>query len=53
MDLLYLLVTYGYYANLKDIHDLMQLLPHILNGMNDKPSIQATPEQVDEFKKVY
>ena len=52
IDLLYLLVKYGYYANLGDISNLMPLLLSLLNGMNDKPSIQASKEEIDEFNKV-
>ena len=52
IDLLYLLVKYGYYANLGDISNLMPLLQSLLNGMNDKPSIQASKEEIDEFNKV-
>lgn len=52
MDLLYLLVKYGYYANLDDIGNLMPLLLSLLKGMNDKPSIQASEEEIENFKKV-
>ena len=52
IDLLYLLVKYGYYANLGDISNLMPLLLSLLNGMNDKPSIQASKEEIDEFNEV-
>ena len=52
IDLLYLLVKYGYYANLGDISNLMPFLLSLLNGMNDKPSIQASKEETDEFKEV-
>ena len=52
IDLLHLLVTYGYYANLDDIRDLMSLLLSLLDGMTDKPSIQAETPQIKEFNEV-
>lgn len=52
IDLLYLLVKYGYYANLDDISSLMPLLLSSLDGMNDQPSIQASKDETDDFKKV-
>ena len=53
MDLLYLLVKYGYYANMNDINNLMPPLLSLLNGTNDKPFIQAGIEDIEEFTKVH
>ena len=52
LDLLYLLVKYGYYADLKDINALMPPLISLLNGMNDKPFPNASDEQSISFRKV-
>lgn len=52
IDLLHLLVKYGYYANLADIENLMPLLISLLDGSNDKPSIQASKEEHKDFTKV-
>ena len=52
LDLLYLLVKYGYYADLKDINVLMPPLTSLLNGMNDKPFPNASDEQSISFRKV-
>ena len=52
LDLLYLLVKYGYYANLNDINMLMPPLISLLNGMNDKPFLNASDEQSIPFRKV-
>ena len=52
LDLLYLLVKYGYYADLKDINVLMPPLISLLNGMNDKPFPNASDEQSVSFRKV-
>jgi len=52
IDLLYLLVKYGYYANLDDIDKLMPSLLSLLNGKNDKPSIQADKEETKNFSEV-
>ena len=52
LDLLYLLVKYGYYADLKDINVLMPPLISLLNGMNDKPFPNASDEQSISFRKV-
>ena len=53
MDLLYLLVKYGYYANLSDISNLMPLLLSLLDGTNDKPSRQPNEEETKEFTEVH
>ena len=53
LNLLYLLVKYGYYANLRDIHALMEPLISLLNGMNDKPFLGASSENVSHCSKVY
>ena len=52
LDLLYLLVKYGYYADLNDINILMPPLISLLNGMNDKPFPNASDEQSIPFRKV-
>ena len=52
LDLLYLLVKYGYYADLGDINVLMPPLISLLNGMNDKPFPNASDEQSVSFRKV-
>ena len=52
LDLLYLLVKYGYYADLSDINVLMPPLISLLNGMNDKPFPNASDEQSVSFRKV-
>ena len=49
IDLLHLLVKYGYYANSNDINNLMPLLLSLLDGSDDRPSAQANEE---EFRKV-
>ena len=51
LDLLYLLVKYGYYADLNDINVLMPPLISLLNGMNDKPFLDASDEQSIHFRK--
>ena len=53
LDLLYMLVKYGYYADLKDINALMPPLLSLLNGMNDKPFPDASDEQSIHFRKVH
>ena len=53
LDLLYLLVKYGYYADLDDINVLMPPLISLLNGMNDKPFPGASDEQSIQFTKVF
>ena len=52
LDLLYLLVKYGYYADLGDINVLMPPLISLLNGMNDKPFPNASDELSVSFRKV-
>ena len=52
LDLLYLLVKYGYYADLGDINVLMPPLTSLLNGMNDKLFPNASDEQSVSFRKV-
>ena len=48
VDLLYLLIKYGYYANVGDINSLMPPLLYLLDGKNDKPSTQAPKEEIKE-----
>lgn len=52
LGLLYILVKYGYYADLNDINVLMPPLLSLLNGMNDKPFPDASDEQSIHFRKV-
>jgi len=52
LDLLYLLVKYGYYADLNDINVLMPPLISLLNGMNDKPFPNASDDQSALFRMV-
>jgi len=52
LDLLYLLVKYGYYADLDDINVLMPPLISLLNGMNDKPFPNASDDQSKTFRMV-
>ena len=53
LNLLYLLVKYGYYANLNDIRALMEPLISLLNGKNDKSHSGANSENFSGFNKVY
>ena len=52
LELLYLLVKYGYYSNLKDVNELIPALISLLNGMNDKPFPDASDEESISFRKV-
>ena len=52
LDLLYLLVKYGYYANLNDINALIPSLISLLNGKNDKPFPDANDDQSYPFREV-
>ena len=52
LDLLYLLVKYGYYANLKDINALIPSLVSLLDGKNDKPFPEANDDQSKPFREV-
>ena len=52
LNLLYLLVKYGYYANLNDINALIPSLVSLLNGKNDKPSPGANSDQSMPFREV-
>ena len=53
LDLLYLLVKYGYYADLNDIHELMPHLVSLMNGMNDKPFRGASTDHSAQFRMVF
>ena len=53
LDLLYLLVKYGYYADLNDIHELMPHLVSLMNGMNDKPFQRASTDHSAQFRMVF
>ena len=48
-----MLVKYGYYANLNDIHALMEPLISLLNGKNDKSHSGANSENFSGFNKVH
>ena len=52
LDLLYLLVKYGYYANLNDINALIPSLVSLLDGKNDKPYPGANGEKSVLFRQV-
>jgi len=52
LDLLYLLVKYGYYAAIDDINALIVPLVSLLNGMNDKLFPNATTEENNLFTMV-
>ena len=52
LELLYLLVKYGYYSNLEDIKALMPSLISLLDGGNDKPFRNANNEQSFQFRMV-
>ena len=50
MKLLYLLVKYGYYANMGDINDLMRPLLSLLK--DDQPRCGETDEKSEEIMQV-
>ena len=52
LELLYLLVRYGYYSNSEDINALMPSLITLLNGKKDKPFRGANDEQSESFRTV-
>ena len=52
LDLLYLLVKYGYYDDLKDIKELIPPLVSLLNGVNDKPYPGANDVESGSFREV-
>ena len=52
LDLLYLLVKYGYYADMEDIKVLMPPLISLLNGKNDKPYLEANASETSKFTNV-
>lgn len=52
LDLLYLLVKYGYYASLIDINELISHLMSLLNGVTDKPYSDAGNEQSVSYREV-
>ncbi|XP_065909470.1 inositol 1,4,5-trisphosphate-gated calcium channel ITPR1-like [Dysidea avara] len=49
LNLLFLLVKYGYYADINDINALITPLLSLLNGKNDKEFPYATPDENDHF----
>ena len=52
LDLLYLLVKYGYYDDLDDINALIPLLMSLLNGKNDKPFPGANDDESVSYREV-
>ena len=52
LELLYLLVRYGYYSNSEDINALMPSLITLLNGEKDKPFPGANDTQSIPFRMV-
>ena len=52
LDLLYLLVKFGYYDDLDDIKDLIPPLMSLLNGKNDKPFPKANVDVGSSFQTV-
>ena len=52
LDLLYLLVKYGYYDDLDDINALIPSLVSLLNGKNDKPFVGANDDQSVLYREV-
>ena len=52
LELLYLLVRYGYYSNSEDISALMPSLITLLNGEKDKPFPDANDEESKSFRMV-
>ena len=52
LDLLYLLVKYGYYDDLDDINALIPSLVSLLNGKNDKPFVGANSDESVSYREV-
>ena len=52
LDLLYLLVKYGYYDDIKDINELIPSLVSLLDGKNDKLFPEANSNESDLFRRV-
>ena len=52
LDLLYLLVKYGYYDDIQDINALIIPLVSLLNGKNDKPYPEANDTQSSLYRMV-
>ena len=52
LNLLYLLVKYGYYANLNDINALIPSLMSLLDGKNDKRIPEANSKESALFRQV-
>ena len=52
LDLLFLLVKYGYYDDLDDINALIPSLVSLLNGKNDTPFPNANDEQSITYRQV-
>lgn len=52
LDLLYLLVKFGYYDDFDDIKELIRPLMSLLEGINDKPFPEANYDESRLFRKV-
>ena len=52
LDLLYLLVKYGYFDDIKDINELIPSLVSLLSGKNDKLFPEANSNESDLFRQV-
>ena len=52
LELLYLLIKYGYYSNSEHINALMPSLLSLLNGVKDKPYPHASNEGSNQFRMV-
>ena len=52
LDLLHLLVKYGYYDDLGDIKELIPPLVSLLNGISDKPFPGANDDESKLFRMV-
>ena len=52
LDLLYLLVKYGYYDDLDDINALITPLVSLLSGKNDKKFPKANNEESAIYREV-
>ena len=52
LDLLHLLVKYGYYDDLEDINALIPSLVSLLNGKNDKPFPRANEDESISYREV-
>ena len=53
LELLYLLVKYGYYSDRHDINALISPLISLLDGKYDKPFPCANSDETQQFIEVY